>query len=338
MQSQRLFDTNNSLFQSNDNKYLNIEPKNIKKDDDEGSMLSAMSYTTPSQNLMLLHEYKKKPHLNDNITIKESEEIDSNKSKLYNRLCVFSLKFWLLNLDCCLIYGCVVPWMTIGSSYMQNVYQYSYEKANTFLMIPYLFSAIATPIVGIYVDKIGRRCPFLLLSCILLLIAHIIFFLKINNEFITIITLILLGLSYSFFCAVIWPSFSLVVSEELLGAAYGIGTAGYNCVLGLLYYIVGYLIKETPENMDLYKNKFDNVQLFLFGMSFIALMDTIGLWMLDYKTGNVLDVPSIVINKKHSIEYGNTSKPKTPIGLTQSNIANKEAGSVDKIRETNTYN
>merc|ERR1719228_767624 len=87
----------------------------------------------------------------------------------------FDLRFWILVVNTCLIYGCVEPWMKIGGSFMQSVFGYSHKKANLYLTIPYITSGVLTPFVGYAVDRLGYRCHLLMISAVLLSGIHYVF-------------------------------------------------------------------------------------------------------------------------------------------------------------------
>ena len=216
-----------------------------------------------------------------------------NDFKLSNVLTLDS-KFWLLCLLCCTMYGCVSPWMNIGAGYLQDVYGYSHQRANSFLMIPYLFSGICTPLCGYMVDKIGKRCQLLLISCFVLIITHTIFLLSWESMIFPIIALLLLGVSFSIFAGVIWPAFSIIVKSNLLGFAYGFGVASYNAFLGIFYVIVGTLIDDNESNN---KTKYNDVQISLLFLSLTSGIIVIVLWIKDSHTGDLLNEPTIKQNK-----------------------------------------
>ena len=60
-------------------------------------------------------------------------------------------------------------------------------------------------------DKKGKRAKALILSAFVGIITYMMFIF-----FDPIIPLITLGLSYSIFCAVIWPSFSMVIQKDFI--------------------------------------------------------------------------------------------------------------------------
>ena len=79
------------------------------------------------------------------------------------------------------------------------------------MALPFLISSLLIPLIGLLVDKKGKRASALILAAFVGIITYVMFiFLD------PIIPLISLGLAYSIFCAVIWPSFSLIVPKDLI--------------------------------------------------------------------------------------------------------------------------
>ena len=79
------------------------------------------------------------------------------------------------------------------------------------MALPFLISSFLIPIVGLIVDKKGKRAKALIFASFIGFITYIMFIV-----FDPIIPLITLGFSYSIFCAVIWPSFSMVVPKDFI--------------------------------------------------------------------------------------------------------------------------
>ena len=108
-------------------------------------------------------------------------------------------------------------------------------EASIYFGIPYLVSAIFTPIAGYYIDKYG----WLLLSCnfknyyiiyleivatFLCGISFVILLLLPNCEhcYYAAIPLILLGLGFSIFAAGFWSTIAEEFNADIAGTAYGL--------------------------------------------------------------------------------------------------------------------
>ena len=267
-------------------------------------------------------------HSDDTMT-KKKDEAEDDKFRLSD-IKKFDLRFWLLVVNCCLIYGCVELWMKIGGSFMQSVFNFDHEKANYFLTIPYLTSAVLTPFVGYAVDRLGYRCHLLLVSTVLLTIIHYLFMEGFVNEYLNAGSLIMLGVAYSIFCGVIWPSFAIVVNPKTIGTAYGIGVAGYNLFLGTFFIIVGVLAeeeeynKEEDELEELEGHRYRDVQYFLLSMAIVSIFTVCMLWYIDTQKGGHLRIPTIKPKVVHDLSkyldddgVNDTVSVLSSVGLTR---------------------
>merc|ERR1719242_726760 len=78
----------------------------------------------------------------------------------------FDSVYWLLLLNCGLIYGCITPWMNVGADFLQKTFGYHQSLCNHLLMVPYICGGIFTPTLGYLSDRIGKRTQLLFMSCI----------------------------------------------------------------------------------------------------------------------------------------------------------------------------
>ena len=79
------------------------------------------------------------------------------------------------------------------------------------MALPFLISSLLIPIIGLLVDKKGRRVTALIVSAFIGILTYVMF-ITVDPIF----PLISLGLSDSIFCAVIWPSFSMIIPKDLI--------------------------------------------------------------------------------------------------------------------------
>lgn len=85
------------------------------------------------------------------------------------------------------------------------------EIAGGLMSVTFIISSLLFPIIGVMVDKIGKRIYFLMLSSVLIISSFVLFL----NMY-PFVPLILLGIAYSFFGAVIWPTIAYLVEEKNL--------------------------------------------------------------------------------------------------------------------------
>lgn len=96
------------------------------------------------------------------------------------------------------------------------------------MALPFLISAIIIPLIGMAIDKYGKRTYLLIIAAFFGIITHILF-ICVNP----IYPLILMGISYSLFAAVLWPCVSIILPKEIVGIAFGFAMSLQN--LGLVF-------------------------------------------------------------------------------------------------------
>ena len=79
------------------------------------------------------------------------------------------------------------------------------------MALPFLISSLLIPIIGLLVDRKGRRVTALIISAFIGILTYVLF-ITVDPIF----PLMTLGLSYSIFCSVIWPSFSMIIPKDLI--------------------------------------------------------------------------------------------------------------------------
>jgi MFS family permease len=93
------------------------------------------------------------------------------------------------------------------------------------MSIPYIISIICSPIFGHLVDKYGKMAYLSSLSVFMLIVVHLFLgFTRLNP----ILWLILQGLAYSCFTAVIFPIVILLVKSTHIGIGFGVITSIQN--------------------------------------------------------------------------------------------------------------
>jgi predicted MFS family arabinose efflux permease len=85
----------------------------------------------------------------------------------------------------------------------------------------FFVSIVGFPIIGMTSDYYGFRITFLKVAGILAVVAYCLFLFMEA----TVVPLIVLGLSYSFFGSIVWPCVAYLVPEANLGIALGILTS-----------------------------------------------------------------------------------------------------------------
>eukprot|EP01016_Furgasonia_blochmanni_P008234 TRINITY_DN13316_c0_g1_i1.p1 TRINITY_DN13316_c0_g1~~TRINITY_DN13316_c0_g1_i1.p1 ORF type:complete len:520 (-),score=13.91 TRINITY_DN13316_c0_g1_i1:12-1571(-) len=214
--------------------------------------------------------------------------IDDSEKVMLSSIKEFGRLFWFLVAICLMIYSSFFPFLNIANKFLSVRFGFTPNDAGDLLLIPYLTSALATPFLGIVVDKFGQR-PFIMLGSYLLLFAgHGMFAFFENSstgDYRVVVPLACLGVFYSFFAAVIWPCVALVVDPKKQGTAYGLMTAIQNSGLALAPMLVGWLHDRTDGDE---KFGYFWVSIFLLYMAFLGLVFTLGIAILDKRQGSPL--------------------------------------------------
>lgn len=205
-------------------------------------------------------------------------EQKKKKKKRVMRLsdvCKLPLTFWMVSLIICCFYNDVFPFMAIAKGFLshkmssqcphdasrQSCLDSSNTSAGPIASIVYLMSAVVSPFLGRAVDHYGRRGWLgifgtgLVLPCFLLLL---------YTNVTPIIPMILLGTSYVFCAAVLWPSIQFLVPEHVVGTANGLATSMQMLGIGLSSLAVGALMdSETDKKTKVVKSYQPALTLFL---------------------------------------------------------------------------
>ena len=100
------------------------------------------------------------------------EVSDEEKFKL-RHLKEFKLSFWIICANCVLMYAAIFNFLFVVSDLLQTRSHFSKGTAGSLFGIPYFMSAIASPAMGIAIDRIGKRTLINILACALLIVCHL---------------------------------------------------------------------------------------------------------------------------------------------------------------------
>ena len=138
----------------------------------------------------------------------------------------FEIPFWLTCLSCMCTYIAVINSIVIGSSVLTTRFNYTEVEAGFYFTLPYVISAICSPVLGWFVDKYGQRMTVTLSGAFLMIIAHLmqLSIPDCDRCWVSLGPLVLLGFSYTTYAVVLWGSLPYMVEGHTLGTAFGICT------------------------------------------------------------------------------------------------------------------
>ncbi|GFS67912.1 major facilitator superfamily domain-containing protein 1 [Nephila pilipes] len=151
----------------------------------------------------------------------------------------FPATFWVITAVCVTYYSAIFPFIGLGSVFFARKYGLDHDTANSVDSIVYLISAVASPVLGFMVDKVGRNLLWVFLSVFLTLVCHMILGFTTINPWIPMIGI---GLTYSLLACGLWPMVALEVPEHQLGTAYGIMQSVQNLGLAVVSIAAGAIV------------------------------------------------------------------------------------------------
>ncbi len=164
-----------------------------------------------------------------------SEAGETDKLKIKD-LFSFSKSFWYITLLCVTFYSAVFPFRTFAIKYFMEAHNLTREAAGGLNSILPLSAMIATPVIGLLVDFIGKRALLMMIGSVLLLPVYLLMGYTGLNLFVIIA---IMGLSFSLIPAVMWPSVAYIVEEKRLGSAYALMTLIQQAGVMLFNWLIG---------------------------------------------------------------------------------------------------
>jgi MFS family permease len=190
----------------------------------------------------------------DTVDHTERSKILSESDKFrWSDIKTFNKSFWAICVSCVLVYMAIFPFIQVASDMLQKRFGFTETEAGGLFGIPYTISAATSPFLGIMIDRFGRRGLLIIMSTVILLIAHSINMFFTNCEkgehcYKEIGPLVLVGIGYSLYAAALWGSIPYVVQPRTVGTAFGFCTAIQNAGMAVAPSIVGAIIDATKDD------------------------------------------------------------------------------------------
>ena len=89
--------------------------------------------------------------------IKDKLKLDPADRIQFSEIKNFPLSFWLITLNCLIVYVDVLPFNDIAGQFYQDRYGFSTTGSDAIISITYVMGAIFCPIFGTIVDRVGKR-------------------------------------------------------------------------------------------------------------------------------------------------------------------------------------
>jgi MFS family permease len=148
----------------------------------------------------------------------------------------FGVSYWYIVALCVTFYSAIFPFQTFAVKFFIEAHGTSREFGGFLSSMLTLFAMVATPLFGLWVDRIGKRALLMMFGSLLLIPVYLMMAYTHVNLY---VPMALMGVAFSLIPAVMWPSVAYIVDQSKLGTAYGlmtmiqnIGLFGFNLLVG----------------------------------------------------------------------------------------------------------
>jgi MFS family permease len=189
------------------------------------------------------------------------------------------------------------------------------EVAGAYMSVPYLVGIVLAIPVGYLVDRFGRRGYLTLIGSAMMFAAH---FVLAHTKLNAVVPLAMIGLAFSAYGAVLWPSIPLVVEPQCMGTAYGVMLSIQNAFLTLIPLFIAYLFEIGGDKY------IPNVEILLYSLALCGVFVSVFIIGVDSQTGSRL-------NKTYLVGYGGSTQ--IPIEEGEDRSTTDKLNRTEKLKE-----
>jgi MFS family permease len=160
----------------------------------------------------------------------------STDKVIFADLFKFGVSYWLIVALCVVFYSAIFPFQTFAVKFFIEAHGTSREVGGFLSSMLTLFAMIATPIFGLWVDRVGKRALLMMFGSALLIPVYLM---MAYTQVSLYVPMAMMGVAFSLIPAVMWASVAYLVEQSKLGTAYGvmtmlqnIGFGGFNLLIG----------------------------------------------------------------------------------------------------------
>ena len=172
----------------------------------------------------------------------------------FSQILRFSPSYWLIVGICLTFYSAIFPFRTFaiefftnkllvaqgGISASETLRVLAHKQAGMFASLLPLSAMVATPLLGLLSDKIGRRASLMLFASLMLMPVYLFMAYTGVSLF---LPLCMMGIAFSVIPAVMWPSVAYLVEPTKLGTAY----ATMTLIEQVGFFVLNLLIGRTND-------------------------------------------------------------------------------------------
>jgi MFS family permease len=189
----------------------------------------------------------------------ESDRLD------FKRLFAFGRSYWFIVALCVVFYSTVFPFRTFAIDYFQQAHGLEREASGLLSSLLPVAAIFATPLFGLWVDRVGRRSLFMIVGTAVMLPLFLavtylppgpsvgiwVPFIGSGQVPLTLLlVMIVLGGVFSLIPAVMWPSVAYIVDQRRLGSAYAMMTLCQQLGWAAVPPVVGFLNDRAAAGPD----------------------------------------------------------------------------------------
>lgn len=148
----------------------------------------------------------------------------------------YNKSFWYITLLCVTFYSAIFPFRSFAIKFFMESHNVTRETAGWMISMLPLSAMIATPLIGLLVDFIGKRATLMMIGSVLLMPVYLIM----GYSSLTLyVPVIMMGVAFSLIPAVMWPAVAYIVKEKRLGSGYALMTLIQQIGMMILPILVG---------------------------------------------------------------------------------------------------
>ena len=199
-----------------------------------------------------------------------------------------SKMFWIVALLCVLYYSAIFPFQRYATNFLEETLLIDAASAAKLFSCFPILAMVLTPILGIFLDRVGKGATMLMAGSIIMIVCHLSFaFLlpAVPQKWLALTLIVILGVSFSLVPAALWPSVPKIIDEKILGSAYCLIFWVQNVGLCFVPMLIGSLRQNTGSYL---------VPMIVFSsFGVLAFIFSIFLKAEDKKKGYGLELPNI---------------------------------------------
>ncbi len=159
-----------------------------------------------------------------------------------------SKMFWIVALLCVLYYSAIFPFQRYAPNFLEETLGIDAASAAQLFSCFPILAMVLTPILGIFLDRVGKGASMLMAGAVIMIACHLSFAFLLPafpSKGFALALIVILGVSFSLVPAALWPSVPKIIDEKILGSAYCLIFWVQNIGLCLVPMLIGSLRQST---------------------------------------------------------------------------------------------